>query len=182
MGNRNVKISDEVVAQVWRRVYPRREYSPSLVDGAVEKVLRDWVNQEPEIYIGTTPSGLAFEIPDDKIEVFLKTLVNALDPVEIVVSFLKDSESKEFSCKKRAFLEFIKRNPPVLRDPSLMVEFDRHTLITGGEGCFSLSEGLSGKRKKQIALTILHSLGYSCNIRKGEFEIMIQKGEAEVTQ
>jgi hypothetical protein len=114
---------------------------------------------DPEIYVGSNWDGLSFEIPAAHIHRFLVSLGHALQPERITIYFKQNGSEEVLTSSLDEYETKLAMVGEGCLDHSFMVEFDEHTLFTGGGGCFSLQAEVGPARLQQIAQTILDELG-----------------------
>jgi len=59
---------------------------------------KDKICGDPKIYIGTTPSGLGFEIPEDKVVGFLQIICECLLPTKVEIFAQLEDGTQEIPC------------------------------------------------------------------------------------
>lgn len=138
---------------------------------------------DPRIYVVTTPSGMSFEIPVERIPDFLRILCTSLSPEKIDVFLQEDERSQEFSCMREEFLALLDSKIDLSGDVSAMIELDAHTLISGGGGCFSLAlEGVSYKVRRKIAEETLKACGFDHRFKSDFFSAVVWEDKLEVKE
>ncbi len=143
---------------------------------------KDRICGDPRIYIGTTPRGLSFEIPEDKVAGFLQIICQSLLPTKVEIFAQLEKDTKEISCSRDEFLNVINNQTELFLKNSVMIEFDSHSLVTGGSGCFSLELlDVPSKLKRSIAEKTLNLCGFDHRFKMDEFSIVVWKDKLEVT-
>jgi len=135
---------------------------------------------DPEIYVGSNWDGLSFEIPAAHVHRFLVSLGHALQPEKITIYFKRNGSEEVLT----SFLDEYEDKLTIVGegclDHSFMVEFDEHTLFTGGGGCFSLQAEVGPARLQQIAQTILDELGVAHRLDREDFQVAVVNGQVKV--
>ncbi len=144
-------------------------------------VRKDRICGDPKIYIGTTPSGLGFEIPEDKVAGFLQIICECLLPTKVEIFAQLEDGTQEIPCSNDEFSNLIRNQTELFLKNSVMIELDGHSLVTGGGGCFSL-ELLDAphKLKRDIADKILNLCGFDYRFKMDEFSAVVREGKLEV--
>ncbi len=142
---------------------------------------KDRICGDPKIYIGTTASGLGFDIPEDKVAGFLQIICECLLPTKVEIFAQLEEGSQELLCSNDEFLNIIGSRTDFFLKNSVMIEFDGHSLITGGGGCFSL-ELLDppSKLKRDIAEKVLGLCGFDYRFKMDDFSAVVWEGKLEV--
>ena len=141
----------------------------------------DRICGDPKIYIGTTPSGLSFEIPDDKVAGFLQIICQSLLHTKVEIFAQLEEGTQEIACSNDEFLNLINNQTELFLNNSVMIEFDGHSLITGGGGCFSLELlDAPSKLKRDVAEKILNLCGFGYRFKMDEFSAVVWEDKLEV--
>ncbi|MCK4732838.1 MAG: hypothetical protein KAT65_10325 [Methanophagales archaeon] len=141
----------------------------------------DRICGDPKIYIGTTSSGLTFEIPEDKVAGFLQIICQYLLRTKVEIFAQLEEGTQEMLCSNDEFLNLINKQTELFLNNSVMIEFDGHSLITGGGGCFSLELlDAPSKLKRDIAEKILHLCGFDYRFKMDEFSAVVWEDKLEV--
>ena len=110
----------------------------------------------PEVYAGTTPGGMSFEIPPGQIRQFLCLLVDTLELDQVAVSFRQEDGSFVEHTYRSSDLETGLDDIEVhLVAPSFLMEFEGGVLYTGGGGCFSLRASLTSAQVQRLISGVL---------------------------
>ena len=116
---------------------------------------------DPEVYAGTTPGGMSFEIPPDHIERFLRLLVDTLEVEQVAISFKREDGSLvEYTYQPEMLEVGLSDIEPYLVDPSFLMEFEGGALYTGGGGCFSLRALLTPAQVQRLIGGVLSLSGF----------------------
>jgi hypothetical protein len=138
---------------------------------------------DPKVYVGTTPSGLSLELPVEHAIEFVRWLADVLAPQRIEIFTSENGGSKEYSCSVDEFSEFLKTHSQPLSENWSMIEFDEVTLVSGGDGCFSLAlEDVSREMVRDIAQGALEICGFEHRFSSDEFSAVVWDGEPEVKE
>jgi hypothetical protein len=135
---------------------------------------------DPEIYVGSNWDGLSFEIPAAYVHRFLVSLGRALQPERITIYFKQNGSEEVSTASLDEYEDKLTMVGEGCLDHSFMVEFDEHTLFTGGEGCFSLQAEIGPARLQQIAQTILDELGVEYRLDREDFQVTVVNGQLKV--
>ena len=135
---------------------------------------------DPEIYVGSNWDGLSFEIPAVYIHRFLVSLGRALQPEKITIYFKQNGSEEVLTSSLDEYEAKLTIVGEQCLDHSFMVEFDEHTLFTGGEGCFSLQAEVGPARLRQIAQIILDELGVEHRLDREDFQVAVVNGQVKV--
>ena len=135
---------------------------------------------DPEIYVGSNWDGLSFEIPAACVHRFLVALGHALQPEKITIYFEQNGSEEVLTSSLDKYEDKLTVVGERCLDHSFMIEFDEHTLFTGGEGCFSLQAEVGPVRLQHIAQTILDELGVEHQLDREDFQIAVVKGQVKV--
>ena len=135
---------------------------------------------DPEIYVGSNWDGLSFEIPAAHVHRFLVSLGHALQPERITIYFKQNGSEEVLTSSLDEYETKLTMVGEGCLDPSFMVEFDEHTLFTGGEGCFSLQAEIGPARLQQIAQTILDEIGVEHRLDREDFQVAVVNGQVKV--
>jgi len=116
---------------------------------------------DPEVYAGTTPGGMSFEIPPDNIERFLRLLVDTLEVEQVAISFKREGGSLvEYTYQPETLEVGLSDIEPYLVDPSFLMEFEGGALYAGGGGCFSLRALLTPAQVQRLIGGVLSLSGF----------------------
>lgn len=135
---------------------------------------------DPEIYVGSNWDGLSFEIPTAYVHRFLVSLGHALQPEKITIYFERNGSEEVLTSSLNEYEDKLTIVGERCLGHSFMVEFDEHTLFTGGEGCFSLQAEIGPAELQQIAQTILDELGVEYRLDREDFQIAVVNGRVKV--
>lgn len=142
---------------------------------------KDRICGDPKIYIGTTPSGLGFEIPEDKVAGFLQIICECLLPTKVEIFAQLEEGSQEFLCSNDEFSNLIRNQTELFLKNSVMIELDGHSLVSGGGGCFSLELlDAPNKLKRDIAEKVLDLCGFDYRFRMDAFSAVVWEDKLEV--
>jgi len=141
------------------------------------------VGTDPELYVGTTSDGMSFEIPVQHISGFLRVLCTLLVPASIAIFVQSDEGSEQCFCSTCEEFERLSERFDLSVDIGAMIEFDAHSLVTGGGGCFSLTlEDNTLALRRTIAEQVLSLCGFEHRFRSDEFAAIVRDGELEVDE
>ena len=149
-------------------------------DDQAPSLSREAEFMDPEIYVGSNWDGLSFEIPTAYVHRFLVSLGHALQPEKITIYFERNGSEEVLTSSLDEYEDKLTIVGERCLDHSFMVEFDEHTLFTGGEGCFSLQAEVGPVRLQQIAQTILDELGVEHRLNREDFQIAVVNGQVKV--
>jgi hypothetical protein len=135
---------------------------------------------DPEIYVGSNWDGLSFEIPAAYVHRFLVSLGHALQPEKITIYFRRNGSEEVLTSSLDDYEDKLAIAGERCLDHSFMVEFDEHTLFTGGEGCFSLQAEVGPAKLQQIAQTILDELEVEHRLDREDFQVAVINGQVKV--
>lgn len=141
------------------------------------------VRTDPELYVGTTSDGMSFEIPVQHISGFLRVLCTLLVPESIAIFVQSDEGPDQRSCSTCEEFERLSERFDLSADIGAMIEFDAHSLVTGGGGCFSLTlEDSALALRRTIAEQVLSLCGFEYRFQSDEFAAIVRDGELEVDE
>ena len=129
--------------------------------GAVEKTAARSTRRagEPRVYVGATSDGLALEMPVECVAAFVERLPTILSVLSVEVYLRQNGGGEEHRVGSEEFASFLDTHQDVLRDGSLMMEFGRATLVSGGGGCMLLTlEGIPGEVRRRVATEALRAI------------------------
>ena len=149
-------------------------------DDQIPSLSREAEYMDPEIYVGSSWDGLSFEIPAAYVHRFLVSLGHALQPEKITIYFERNGSEEVLTSSLNEYEDKLTIVGERCLDHSFMVEFDEHTLFTGGEGCFSLQAEVGSARLQRIAQTILDELGVEHRLDREDFQIAVVNGQVKV--
>ena len=149
-------------------------------DDRAPSLSREAEFMDPEIYVGSNWDGLSFEIPAAYVHRFLVSLGHALQPEKITIYFERNGSEEVLTSSLDGYEDRLTIVGEGCLDHSFMVEFDEHTLFTGGEGCFSLQAEVGPVRLQQIAQIILDELGVEHRLDREDFQIAVVNGQVKV--
>lgn len=142
---------------------------------------KDRICGDPKIYIGTTASGLGFEIPEDKVAGFLQIICECLLPTKVEIFAQLEDGTQEIPCSNDEFSNLIRNQTELFLKNSVMIELDGHSLVSGGGGCFSLELlDAPNKLKRDIAEKVLDLCGFDYRFKMDEFSAVVWEGKLEV--
>lgn len=175
-----VTIPEKLIKRIgWKMVGLKTQQFEEVVEEALIK----WAEEtQPEIYIGTTPAGMSFEIPEGRIKDFLILLGMHLGHEKISIYYGRNNNSGRINCSPNRFVQEIKKIEDFIGDSSLMIEFDQATLYSGGGGCFSLDVILNDQEKKELAEELMSLLDFDVSLEEKGFHIMVRDKRLEVRQ
>ncbi len=137
---------------------------------------------EPRVYVGTTPDGLALELPVECVATFVKRLPIILSVSSIEVYLRRNDKGEEYQVSPEEFADFLDNHREVLLEGSLMVELNGATLVSGGEGCMLLTlEGFSGEVRRRLATEALRICGFGYEFASDSFTATVWNEELEVS-
>jgi hypothetical protein len=147
---------------------------------SVTDALFNWVSPDPEIYIGTTPNGMSFEVPKKLILEFIEILIDTLKPNNVTYSYLHGEREEEPKLPAEEAKSKSREMTEILLNPTFMAELETASLYTGGEGCFLLEADLNKNQRISIAERLLKQVGIEIQLTKDRFSIIVKAGRIEV--
>ncbi|MGQ9723729.1 MAG: hypothetical protein ACUVXA_20720 [Candidatus Jordarchaeum sp.] len=147
---------------------------------SVTDALFNWLCPDPEMYIGTTPNGMSFEVPEKLIPGLMEILIDILKPSNVIYSYLHGEEEVELNLLAEEAKSKIREMTDILLNPTFMAELETASLYTGGGGCFLLEANLNKKQRIFIAERLLKQEGIEIQLTKEQFSIIVREGHVEV--
>ncbi len=147
---------------------------------SVTNALFNWLRPDPEIYVGTTPNGMGFELPKELITELIEILTDILKPGSVIISYLHHEEEVELKYSADEVKSKSRDMTEILMDPTFIAEFDAASLYTGGEGCFLLEANLSKSQRISIAERLLKKASIEIQLTEDQFSVIVREGHIEV--
>jgi hypothetical protein len=138
---------------------------------------------DPRLYLQTTQDGLSLDLPLEHVPAFIAMLQEKLASQTIEIYVRNGEEPEEVSCLASNLVVWLESHADVLREGAIMMEFGRHTLISAGEGCLSLTlEDAPAALRREIAQQALTICGFPHQFRGDRFSALVWRDQLEVTE
>jgi hypothetical protein len=147
---------------------------------SVTDALFNWLKPDPEIYVGTTPNGMSFEVPEKLVPDLMDILIDALKPSKIIYSYLQGENEVELKLTVEETKSKSKELTDIMLNPTFIAELETASLYTGGDGCFLLEANLNNNQRIYIAERLLGRVGIEIQLSKDQFSIIVREGHVEV--
>jgi hypothetical protein len=135
---------------------------------------------EPEIFVGSNWDGLSFERPPNRVPEFVDLLAQRLQPARTVLYYSEAGEDRAVEAPPAQLPRALAQIGDRVLDHTFSVEFDAHTLFSGGDGCFSLQADLPEMELREIAQNVLNLLGVSHQLDRDDFQVAVVDGATVV--
>ncbi|MEM3563180.1 MAG: hypothetical protein QXS27_05100 [Candidatus Jordarchaeaceae archaeon] len=141
---------------------------------SVTKALSSWLSPDPELYVGTTPSGMSFEVPEKLVPDLMEILIDVLKPINVVYSYVQSEEEVEVKFPAELARSKSREMADVFLNSTFMAEVGTASLYTGGGGCFLLEANLNRKQRIFIAKKLLEKLDIKIELAKERFSVIVR--------
>lgn len=148
---------------------------------SVTNALSNWLSPDPELYVGTTPSGMSFEVPEKLVPDLMEILIDVLKPINVVYSYVQGEEEVELKLTSELARSKSREMADAFLNPTFIAELETASLYTGGGGCFLLEADLNGKQRISIAKKLLEKLNIKIKPAKERFSVIVREGHVEVS-